>query len=228
MTLVFVYLIAQTTYFISILDAQKHVDTLIVVYTFVFAFIVDQLKQFVTNFLIYMVVVKRFGFLKENEKEFINRENTAKNTENGVINVQNSFMKVLESSFIEICSMINIALYTVFILTDLTAADTFRFNPNVIAKIDRVFLWIFAIEILCKTFASNGTYLIDKFNMFDATIVFISVILNQKGVQAKGLGVLRLLRVVVITIRKITGNQSKLRHQSKNKNPLESVIQILN
>ena len=74
--------------------------------------------------------------------------------------------------------MINIALYTVFILTDLTAAETFNFNPNIIAKIDRVFLWIFAIEILLKTFASNGAYLLDKFNMFDAVIVFISVVFN--------------------------------------------------
>ncbi len=47
------------------------------------------------------------------------------------------------------------------------------------------------------------------------------------GIVAKGLGVLRLLRVVVITIRKITGNQSKFRHQAKMNNPVESVIKIL-
>jgi len=47
------------------------------------------------------------------------------------------------------------------------------------------------------------------------------------GIVAKGLGVLRLLRGVVITIRKINGNQSKLRHQSKLKDPVESVIKIL-
>jgi hypothetical protein len=70
-------------------------------------------------------------------------------------------------------------------------------------------------------------FLFDAFNAFDATIVFISEILNIMGIIAKGLGVLRLIRVVVITIRKITGNQSKLRHQSKNINPLESVIKIL-
>ena len=42
-----------------------------------------------------------------------------------------------------------------------------------------------------------------------------------------GLGVLRLIRVVVIILRKITGNQSKLRHQNKNNNPVEAVIKIL-
>ena len=55
-------------------------------------------------------------------------------------------------------------------------------------------------------------FLFDIFNAFDATVVIVSEVLNIMGIVAKGLGVLRLLRVVVITIRKITGNQSKLRH----------------
>lgn len=70
-------------------------------------------------------------------------------------------------------------------------------------------------------------FLVDAFNAFDATVVIISEVMNIMAIQAKGLGVLRLLRVVVITIRKITGNQSKLRHQQKMKNPVESVIKIL-
>lgn len=49
-------------------------------------------------------------------------------------------------------------------------------------------------------------FLLDPFNCFDAAIVLISEILNLMGIIAKGLGVLRLIRVVVITIRKITGN----------------------
>lgn len=39
---------------------------------------------------------------------------------------------------------------------------------------------------------------------------------------------LRLIRVVVITIRSITGQKSRLRHQSKQSNPINSVITILN
>tara|TARA_B110000285_G_C15054050_1_gene578560 strand:+ start:732 stop:1271 length:540 start_codon:yes stop_codon:yes gene_type:complete len=70
-------------------------------------------------------------------------------------------------------------------------------------------------------------YLYDKFNLFDALIVFISFGLNLAGLVVKGLSVLRLIRVVVIILRKITGNQSKLRHQNKMNNPIESVIKIL-
>lgn len=82
---------------------------------------------------------------------------------------------------------------------------------------DSIFLVIFTVEIILKTFASNSMYLVaDAFNTFDAVVVMVSLALNLQQIQAKGLGVLRLIRVVVITWRKIIGNQSKLRHQSKN------------
>lgn len=192
--------------------ARAHTDALIVLSTFVFAFIIDQVKSFLSLSVIYFVIVRRFGFLKENEKEFVLQENLAVKVENCVPKTQAILLKMLESSVFETASLINIGLYTVFILQDLTLADSFNFPPKIIESIDRVFLWIFAVEIFLKTFASNGTYLADKFNAFDAAIVFISVAFNMKGLKAKGLGVLRLLRVVVITIRKITGNTSKLRH----------------
>mmetsp|Transcript_46436 Transcript_46436/g.34113 ORF Transcript_46436/g.34113 Transcript_46436/m.34113 type:complete len:142 (-) Transcript_46436:11-436(-) len=78
-----------------------------------------------------------------------------------------------------------------------------------------------------KTFASNFMYLMDFFNFFDSVIVVASLVLGILGIIQRGFGVLRLIRVVVITIRKITGNQSKLRHANKNLNPVESVIKIL-
>lgn len=66
----------------------------------------------------------------------------------------------------------------------------------------------------------------DGFNLFDAVIVIASWVLMINGITFKGLGVLRLIRVVVITIRSITGNKSRLRH-SKQNNPVDSVINIL-
>ena len=68
------------------------------------------------------------------------------------------------------------------------------------------------VEIFLKSFASNGMYLIDGFNLFDAFIVVASFILNSMGFIIKGLSVLRLIRVVVIIIRNLTGEVSKLRH----------------
>ena len=74
------------------------------------------------------------------------------------------------------------------------------------AQIDSCFLTFFFVEILLKAFASTGMYFVDFFNCFDAIIVLSSEVLNLMGITAKGLGVLRLIRVVVITVRKITGN----------------------
>ena len=114
-----------------------------------------------------------------------------------------------------------------FVLFQLTIADMFNIPEELLAQIDNVFLTLFFIEIILKTFASNLMFLLDAFNAFDAIVVIVSEVLNLMGIITKGLGVLRLLRVVVITIRKITGNQSKLRHQSKMSDPLGSVIKIL-
>jgi hypothetical protein len=91
-------------------------------------------------------------------------------------------------------------------------ADLIGVSDYIMQQVDRVFLTLFFSEILLKTFASNLMFLSDGFNLFDALIVIISEVLNLMSIEAKGLGVLRLLRVVVITIRKITGNTSKLRH----------------
>ena len=125
--------------------------------------------------------------------------------------------------------MFAISLYTLFILFWLTYLDIIGpvLKETVLAQIDNVFLVFFLIEIVLKSFASNLMYLYDGFNMFDTFIVLLSWILNLVGIIFKGLSVFRLIRVVVIILRKITGNQSKLRHQNKNNNPVESVISIL-
>jgi hypothetical protein len=177
MTLIFVYLVAQTTWDIQYLIGS-HKNALVIVYTYIFAFIVDQIKSVGSHIIIYYVVVRRFIYLKENLKDFSHKDAEKTQTENAIPRLQGQLLKMLESTMFETASLVNIAAYTVFILQDLTLSDTFNFNPIIIAKIDRIFLWIFAIEILLKTFASNGTYLLDKFNAFDAIIVFLSVALN--------------------------------------------------
>jgi len=108
-----------------------------------------------------------------------------------------------------------ITLYTFFILFWLTHAEFVEGNgvpDKIMASIDNWFLNFFLLEIVLKTFASNLMYLKDGFNLFDASVVILSEVLNLLGIIIKGISVLRLIRVVVIILRKITGNQSKLRH----------------
>jgi len=137
--------------------------------------------------------------------------------------LKNCCLKTLEHQYIENLSLLTIGLYSIFILFDLTMSSLFTIDLALLEMIDFVFLTIFATEIALKTFASSGTFLMDGFNLFDAAIVIVSWALMIRGITFKGLGVLRLIRVVVITIRSITGNKSRLRH-SKQTNPVDSVI----
>ena len=71
-------------------------DSFLIFVTFLFTFLIDQAKQFATLGVIYVVVVRRFGFLKENEKEFINNEDRDIKNENAIPRLKNCCMKTLE------------------------------------------------------------------------------------------------------------------------------------
>ena len=150
-----------------------------------------------------MIVVRRFGYLKVNEKEFVNPEDVELKREMAIPRLQSGCLKLLEHQYVENASLLTIGIYSIFILFDLTMSSLFDIDPALLNNIDLVFLYIFFIEICLKTFASSGGFLLDKFNLFDATIVIVSWALLMRGITFKGLGVLRLIRVVVIAIRSI-------------------------
>ncbi len=81
LTLTFVCLVGYTVYMIQYLS-RSHSDALVVIFTFIFAFIVDQCKSVISHVLIYLVVVRRFGFLKENQKDFVLQQNLMIKNEN--------------------------------------------------------------------------------------------------------------------------------------------------
>ena len=213
MVLVYTYLISRALHDLIIVLTYGRIGMIFT--TFSYSLFVDQLKSIPALALIYCVVVRRFMHLEVNENEYIvpNSEKPPKQ-ENAIPKLKVFCLKFLESTPVEMVSFIIICFYTLFILFWLTHADIVEepIDDLILSEIDTIFLAIFFAEIVLKSFASNMMYLQDKFNMFDAVIVMISGILNLMGFIIKGLGVLRLIRVVVIILRKITGNQSKLRH----------------
>ena len=70
-------------------------DSFLVFVTFAFTFLIDQAKQFGTLGVIYLVVVRRFGFLKINEKDFINPEDREIKNENAIPRLKNCCLKTL-------------------------------------------------------------------------------------------------------------------------------------
>jgi hypothetical protein len=177
--------------------------------TFFVMMVIDNLKSFVTLALVYCIVVRRFMHLETNENKYVdpNQEKIPKR-ENAIPKLKIFCLKFLESTPFETLSLATIAIYTVFLLFWLVHAELLNDSipDKLMASYDRIFLIIFSVEISLKSFASNMMYLYDKFNLFDAAIVINSMILNFAGISIKGLSVLRLIRVVVIILRKITGN----------------------
>lgn len=163
--------------------------------------------------------------MKSNENSYISANPNDQKSETLIPRLQAYSMKIIEGFYFETASFLLISIYTLFIIFWLTLAYLIPgLSDTLLSYIDISFLSLFLAEIGLKIFASNFRFLFDKFNLFDVIIVCVSFSLELGGLVFKGLGVLRLVRVVVITIRKITGNQGKLRHQSKEADPLKSVL----
>jgi hypothetical protein len=199
--------------------------------TFLFAWVIDQAKSLVTLGLVYVIVVRRFMYLAVNEYDFSHPDERPPPQENSIPRLKIFCLKFLESEASEFFSMFVIIIYTVFIMFWLLSPE---FNSNrdvvpevIMTEIDTYFLVFFFIEICLKLFASNMMYLYSNANQFDTVVVVISLIFNMMGNSFKFLGVLRLVRVVVILFRNITGNTEKLRQQKMMQNPVQSTVKII-
>jgi len=155
--------------------------------------------------------------LEVNEHEYMdpNWEQMQK-TENAIPRLKDFCMKYIESSQVENLSFMVVFIYALFVIFMLTYQEFLSLFPGgadlvnygLLVQMDLVFLVFFLVEIVLKSFASDMIYITqDKFSLFDAIIVLSSFVLNVIGEDIKGLGVLRLIRVVVIVVRKITGNK---------------------
>lgn len=217
MTFIYIYVFfLSVNYFILI---SRHGRIGMMFSSFFFCLVTDQFKSFITLGIVYIVIVRRFMHLEINEEDFIDPGvMKLPKQERAIPKLKDQCLKFLESPPIESFSMIIISVYAFFVIFWLTHVEFIpkgQENPipeNLMINIDSVFLTFFMVEIVLKTFASNMIYLKDWFSLFDAVIVMVSAITNMMGMSIKGLGVLRLIRVVVIILKKITDNTVKLKH----------------
>ena len=126
MSFLFLFLLLYTLKLAIVVSSSG--DSFLVFVTFGFTFLIDQAKQFATLGVIYVVVVRRFGFLKENEKEFVNSEDKEIQNENSIPRLKSCCMKTLEHQYTENLSLLTIGLYSVFILFDLTLSSLFTLD----------------------------------------------------------------------------------------------------
>jgi hypothetical protein len=69
MTLIFVYVIAHSIFYIS--DMSEFGRPGLIITTFILALLIDQVKSVVFLGCVYFVVVRRFMHLSENESEYL-------------------------------------------------------------------------------------------------------------------------------------------------------------
>lgn len=224
LTLIYLYLLVQVVHDIN--EILNHGRPGLFFTTMFYALILDQVKSVGTLSLVYCIVVRRFMHLEINENEYQdpNAEKIPKQ-ENAIPRLKLWFLKLLESGPVEGFAMFVIGVYTVFTLFWLTHSGFLRegvepIDNRILGEIDGFFLWFFLVEIFLKSFASSLQYLKDPPAFMDFIIVVLSVVLNLNKYYQPGLGALRLVRVVVIIVRKISGGGNKLRHQNKLNNPI--------
>ena len=104
---------------LAIIVAQTG-DSFLVFITFAVTWLIDQAKQFGTLAVIYLIVVRRFGYLKMNEKDFVNQADREVKLEMAIPRLKNCCLRTLQHEYIEKLSLLTIGLYSIFILFDLT------------------------------------------------------------------------------------------------------------
>lgn len=78
-----------------------------------------------------------------------------------------------------------------------------------------ILLTFFMIEIILKLFAFGWTFLMSFINVFDSIVVFISFMFLVINIQAKFVGLLRILRLIkVITEMKKQSDEAKARKEA--------------
>ena len=129
--------------------------------TFLYCFIIDQLKSFLSLGSIYCIVVRRFMHLDENETEMLTEGQLKRSpkTENAIPKLKIICLKMLESTPAETVSMLLISIYSVFILFMLTYKELFYLpvDPSRLTEIDSVFLSIFFFDArMSDSFSFNS------------------------------------------------------------------------
>lgn len=131
-TLIFVYVIGHSVYFIEMLADDG--EPSLVFLTLLLSIGFDQIKSVIFLFLIYVVIVRRFGHLAVNEHEYVSAEILALPTqEDALPRLQQYCLKLLNSNTFEMISMILISVYTVYVLFQLTIADIFNIPESLLA-----------------------------------------------------------------------------------------------
>jgi hypothetical protein len=135
-------------------------------------------------------------------------------------------MLYIETPWFNTISRYMLGIYAGFVLFWLSTTDIWQLD-YVWSVIDLVFLTYFAAELAIRIFGVGIGYLFDCMNLFDAIIIIVSLFLYIFGIVSKPLAVLRLIRILLVSVVKFTGNQFQLRFRRGEDDPVKALEEML-
>ena len=201
------------------------------------AYVLDQLKSIVIQPILWWLFVRRCGRAAGNFEEWDDVQvSIGINDVSLLTELQEHMMSILESKPVTYFTIGLVIFYSIFILLNLSVDPYLVYLPalsDLFFYIDLIILCLFILEILLRFFAYAFVYLCEFWNLVDAIVVTVSFVFSIVGLNFKGVGVLRLLRLirVIIVMRKVSQSKKKLQQLRKENKGVDSnvprVLEIL-
>jgi len=147
MTTVFTVILVTAIHYIIM--THRHARPELLWCTFIFALVLDQVKTLLFLTLVWYVLIKRCGYLSQNEKDYVVVDDPVNLKEEKFLPRLKVFcLKVLESSYFENGSFALISIYTLFIFYWLALSDILELvSTDTLSVIDIIFTSLFLSEI---------------------------------------------------------------------------------
>jgi hypothetical protein len=179
-------------------------------FEFFLAFVLDQIKSLLIQPALWYVFVRHCGELTGSFTEWSDEQVAIGANDVSMLDeIREQVGIFLKSKWVSIFFTGLVVFYAVFILINLSidpyiigikaAEDAFYYT-------DFICLCLFVLELFLSIFAWMWTHLCDKLNIIDAIVILVSFIFSLINLNIKGIGVLRLLRLirVIIFMRKVS------------------------
>lgn len=183
------------------------------------AVLIDCIKQIPCQFLIWWVVIRRFGKLEQlNFEHWDDEVILAGGAELSLFQfMRHSVRQFLENKYIAKLILTMTIFLCLVIFSELSISDLLVNEQDEKSYLGWIYYYInyflltfFVIEIMLKLFGYAHIFLMEIINVFDSIVVIISFVFQVIGADMKFVGLLRILRLIkVITEMKRVADAKK-------------------
>lgn len=124
-----------------------------------------------------------------------------------------------------------VIILCVVIFTELSLGTLNSTGEAIFTYINLVLLLFFASEIVLWVFSEGMRFFFEFVNCFDSIIVYVSLGLNLSGINAKAVGILRVLRLVKVIIQMKKASDAKwakklmIKEEKKKQSTMQSYVE---